>query len=195
MSLEGRFNPTRWQRLGRGHQVARRGRCARWGWRHQVARCGRRARWGWSGWWRRDQVAGRWRDCGFAAGARSACCAEHAAIFVAWRRIGAARRRCHQVAGGLGLVPASRDVVDGRHADRRDQQLSRLAGLSHGDSKAHSRSRGCSACRRHSISARCAFFTTVAGGDRSGGKPWPSQTKTNWTIASAPKFPNSGSCS
>jgi hypothetical protein len=35
------------------------------------------------------------------------------------------------------LAPASCDVVDGRHADGRDQKLSSLAGLAHADTKAH----------------------------------------------------------
>ena len=114
----------------------------RLGWRHQVARGGGRARRERSRWWRRcDQVARGLRDCGFATCARPATRDEDATVVCARRRTsGAGWWWRNQVAGGLGLVHASCHVVDRRYAERRDQKLSRWAGLSHTRTKAHPRS-------------------------------------------------------
>jgi hypothetical protein len=129
----GRLHAARWQWLRRRHQVARR----RW-WvgRWWIGR------WWIGRWWRRwgHQVARGWRNGGFAA-----CTAryEDATALGAARRTGSARWWRDQVAGGHRLVHASCHVVDGRYADRRDQKLSRWAGLAHADTKAHLRSPGC----------------------------------------------------
>ena len=137
------LHAARRQGLGWGHQVAGSGWCARCRqgrggrrWRRRGRRQWRRGRSGRRG---RNQVSRGRRDCAFAAGTSGATRDEHAALRSVRWRASTARWRRNEVARGCGLVHASCHVVDGRHADRGDQELSGLHRLTHAGSKAHSR--------------------------------------------------------